>query len=183
MSLFFTQEEGSNQERLAHDAELPASQEEGVIVSQEEEAGPSTSQEGPRPTVSPTRQLPPPRVRQTGLMRRRRQVEDESLRMIREASALMRAPLNPTEAYSAYVAHELSQAGEDGQRRARNLMNQVLLWLHQGWLTDDTELSDPAYPAQHLLTPPAATSSRPARGRGRVRGRSAARSVPRNRRR
>ena len=112
-------------------------------------------------------------------MRRRREVEDASLEMIKKARALMRAPLNPTEAYSAYVAHEISQAGEDDRRLAKDLINQVLLWMHRGKLTSETELSDPAYPAQHLQPPPAATSSPPARGRGRVHGRSAARQAAR----
>lgn len=166
------EEEESRQELPAPDAELHVSQEEGVSGSLEEEAGPSTSQQGPRPRV--TSQVPPPQVRLPGLQRRRREVEDRSLEMIREASALMRAPLNPTEAYSAYVASELSQEGEADQKLAKDMINQVLLWLHRGWLTNQTVLCDPAHPAQHLEPPPAATSSSPQRGRGRGRGRSAA---------
>ena len=159
----------------------------GSVAARRRRPGPAPVRRAPGPGSAPPGKSLPPRVRQAGLMRRRRQVEDASLEIIREASALMRAPLNPTEAYSAYVAHEMSQAGEADQRLAKDLFNQVLLWMHQGWLTNDTELSDPAHPAQHLLTPPAATSSPPARGRGRVRGRSAAmqaaRRVTRNRRR
>ena len=175
MSLFLTQEEEETSQEVAAPDEVHVSQAEGVSGSQEE-AGPSGAQQVTRPRLSTTSQVPPLQMTESGLRRRRRLVEDASLEMIQEASALMRAPLNPTEAYSAYIAHELSQVESQESRMVRNLINQILWWMQQGWLTTDTVLSDPAHPAQHLQPPPAAaTPSPPAMARGRARGSSAAR--------
>ena len=170
MSPFYTQEEETSQE--VADPPESVSQAEGASGSQDE-AGPSGTQQDPRPSTSS--QSPPRQMRPPGQRSNPRLVQDASLQMIREASALMRAPLNPTEAYSASVAHDLNEAGVEQRRLAKDLINQVLWWMRRDLLTLDTGLCDPARLAEHHH--PAATSSPspPASGRGRGQGRSAVR--------
>jgi hypothetical protein len=108
-------------------------------------------------------------------------VEEASLQMIREASAIMRAPLNPTEAYSASVAHDLNQGTEEQRQLAKGVINQALWWMQRELLTPDTGLCDPARLAEHHT--PAATSSPPARAQGRPAVRQPGGKVARKRRR
>lgn len=176
--LFYTQEEETSQEVAAPEAHV--SQAEGVSGSQEE-AGSSEVQQVPRPRLSTISQVPPLQMRPPAARRRRREAHDESLQVIREAAEIMRAPLNPTECYSAFVANELNQGGEEQKSLARDIINQVLARMKRDELTRDTVLWDPAWPAPHH--PPPATSAPPARVRGRTRGSFAARKSARKSRR
>ena len=106
MSLFLSQEEEISQE--VADPPESVSQAEGASGSQDE-AGPSGTQQDPRPSTSS--QSPPRQMRPQARRSNPRLVQDASLKMIQEASAMMRAPLNPTEAYSASVAHDLNEGG------------------------------------------------------------------------
>ncbi|XP_040197437.1 uncharacterized protein LOC120930279 [Rana temporaria] len=149
-----------SEEEISQEAAAPegVSQEEEGVSGSQEEAGPSGSQLVPRPsTVS---QVPPLQMRPLRRKRHWNQVEEESLQLIREASALMRAPLNPVESYSSYLNHELQALGEEQRGLAKGIIANVIQWARRDQLTRTTILWDPAAAPPPTLSPPA-------RGRGR----------------
>ena len=122
------------------------------MSGRQEEAGPSGSQQVPRPSGSTQSQVPPLHMR-AKRPRRMTQLEEESLKVIRDAAAIMRAPLNPVEAYSCYMADKLQKI-EEGQRAlTEDLFASVLPRAMRGQLTEATHLCDLAHPSP----PPPAT--------------------------
>ncbi|XP_077340735.1 uncharacterized protein LOC143984423 [Lithobates pipiens] len=137
------------------------SQEEGGESGRQEEAVPSVSQEVAGPSRSMTTSQVPPLRLPSKRAKKNTLAQEESLRLIREATNVLNSPPDAEEAYGCYIASRLHQL-EMGQRlHCERLIFLALQKGLSGELSANSNIVEQVPPVPPPPPPPPATSTPP----------------------